>query len=105
MKNLIYVIGILIFFFMVILKNNELKSSVAENNLLKNNIDSNLHVIDSIKLIEKRNILVIDSLTNEREKIRIIYKTIYKEYEHKDSIVNSFTVNDIQDYWTNKYKD
>jgi hypothetical protein len=90
---------------MVILKNNELKSSVAENNLLKNNIDSNLHVIDSIKLIEKRNILVIDSLTNEREKIRIIYKTIYKEYEHKDSIVNSFTVNDIQDYWTNKYKD
>jgi len=105
MKNIIYIITIVALVVVFFLKNNKLKLTLDENILLKNTIDSNLNVIDSISLIEQQNILIIDSLTNERERIKIIYKTIYKEYEHKDSIVNSFTVSDIQDYWTNKYKD
>ena len=105
MKDVAYIITIVALIVMFFLKNNQISNHVAENTTLKNNIDSNLNVIDSIKNIEKQNILTIDSLINEREKIRIIYKTIYKEYEHKDSVVNSFTINDIQDYWTNRYKD
>lgn len=105
MKDVAYIITIVALIVVFFLKNNQISNHVAENNILKSNIDSNLNVIDSIKNIEKQNILTIDSLINEREKIRIIYKTIYKEYEHKDSVVNSFTINDIQDYWTNRYKD
>lgn len=105
MKDVAYIITIVALIIVFFLKNNQISNHVAENTALKSNIDSNLNVIDSIKNIEKQNILIIDSLINEREKIRIIYKTIYKEYEHKDSVVNSFTVSDIQDYWTNKYKD
>ena len=105
MKDVAYIITIVALIVMFFFKNNQISNHVAENTTLKNNIDSNLNVIDSIKNIEKQNILTIDSLINEREKIRIIYKTIYKEYEHKDSVVNSFTINDIQDYWTNRYKD
>lgn len=105
MKDVAYIITIVALIAVFFLKNNQISNHVAENNLLKSNIDSNLNVIDSIKNIEKQNILTIDSLINEREKIRIIYKTIYKEYEHKDSVVNSFTISDIQDYWTNRYKD
>lgn len=105
MKDVAYIITIVALIVVFFLKNNQISNHVAENTTLKNNIDSNLNVIDSIKNIEKQNILIIDSLINEREKIRIIYKTIYKEYEHKDSVVNSFTINDIQDYWTNRYKD
>lgn len=105
MKDVAYIITIVALIVVFFLKNNQISNHVAENVILKNSIDSTLHVIDSIGNIEKENSLVIDSLMNEREKIRIIYKTIYKEYEHKDSVVNSFTVSDIQDYWTNKYKD
>jgi len=105
MKNVIYIITIVALVIVFFLKNNKLKTTIDENSILKNSIDSTLHVIDSISNVEKENSLVIDSLMNEREKVKIIYKTIYKEYEHKDSIVNSFTVVDIQDYWTNKYKD
>ena len=105
MKDIAYIITIVALIVMFFFKNNQISNHVAENTTLKNNIDANLNVIDSIKNIEKQNILTIDSLINEREKIRIIYKTIYKEYEHKDSVVNSFTINDIQDYWTNRYKD
>jgi hypothetical protein len=105
MKNVIYIITIVALVIVFFLKNNKLKTTIDENIVLKNSIDSTLHVIDSISNVEKENSLVIDSLMNEREKVKIIYKTIYKEYEHKDSIVNSFTVVDIQDYWTNKYKD
>jgi hypothetical protein len=105
MKNVIYIITIVALVIVFFLKNNKLKTTIDENSILKNSIDSTIHVIDSISNVEKENSLVIDSLINEREKVKIIYKTIYKEYEHKDSIVNSFTISDIQDYWTNKYKD
>lgn len=46
----------------------------------------------------------IDSLTEERNKIKIKYKTKYEIYIIKDSLVNSLSVDSIQRYWSERYK-
>lgn len=61
-----------------------------------------------IELLKKAydfNRKTIDSLTNERSKIKIKYQTKYETYVIKDSIANSLSVDSIQRYWTKRYND
>lgn len=73
----------------------------------KPNYDSLNAYKKEIELLQKAyelNRKQIDSLTEERNKIKIKYKTKYEIYIIKDSLVNSLSVDSIQRYWSERYK-
>lgn len=72
----------------------------------KPNYDSLNAYKKEIELLQKAyelNQKKIDSLTEERNKIKIKYKTKYEIYLIKDSMANSLSVDSIQSYWSKRY--
>jgi hypothetical protein len=60
--------------------------------------------IDSLSNQQDSSIKIIDSLIAERQKVKILYKTIYEKYSNDTILVNSFSVDSIQKFWANRYK-
>lgn len=60
--------------------------------------------IDSLSKNQDSSLRIIDSLTSERQKVKILYKTIYEEYHNDTLVINSFSVDSIQKFWANRYK-
>jgi hypothetical protein len=94
---------LLIISFLVI----KLLVSGNKTDIPKPNYDSLNAYKREIELLQKAyelNRKQIDSLTEERNKIKIKYKTKYEIYIIKDSLVNSLSVDSIQRYWSERYK-
>ena len=74
-----------------------------ENKALTNLIALSVKTIDSLNIAQAAETKQIDSLIKLRAVIKIKYKTIYEEYQTKDSLVNSLSVDSIIGIWTKRY--
>ena len=74
-----------------------------ENKALIDSITLSIKTIDSLTLAQSTQTKQIDSLIKLRNVIKTKYKTIYEQYQIKDSLVNSLSVDSIVGLWTKRY--
>ncbi len=79
------------------------KSLQEENKTLTDLIALSIKTIDSLNVAQAAETKQIDSLIKLHNVIKIKYKTIYEEYQTKDSLVNSLSVDSIVGLWTKRY--
>ncbi len=59
--------------------------------------------IARLEVLLQENQRVKDSISQERNKIKIKYQTKYEKYRIKDSFANSLSVDSIKNFWTKIY--
>jgi len=74
-----------------------------ENRALIDSITLSIKTIDSLTIAQSTQTKQIDSLIKLRNVIKTKYKTIYEQYQIKDSLVNSLSVDSIVGLWTKRY--
>ena len=73
----------------------ETSSLQKENKALKELVDLSIKAIDSLNVAQLAETKQIDSLIKLRNVIKTKYKTIYEQYQTKDSLVNSLSVDSL----------
>ena len=69
----------------------------------KDSVEKYQKDIARLEVLLQENQRVKDSISQERNKIKIKYQTKYEKYRIKDSFANSLSVDSIQKYWTKRY--
>lgn len=103
MKNIIIACIILACFSSLYLSKKDFKDVLLENKSLKDSISLKEKEIKNIEAAFEANKIIIDSLLKERSKLHIEYRTNYEKYRIKDSLVSSYTVDSIQQFWAKRY--
>ena len=83
--------------------NKALDKLHSSNKALEDSISVQMNTISWLNKAQIENIHQIQTLQDSLNNNQLKYKTIYEKYYIKDSVANSLSINDIQQFFSKRY--
>jgi archaellum component FlaG (FlaF/FlaG flagellin family) len=106
MNKLIFLILLLVaaaIAIIVTLQGSKYSNLELENKKLQDSIKMNLSIIDSISTLQLREEEQIKDLYSAKQKIKNQYINVYEELKIKDSIISSYNIDSLNQFFSNRY--